>query len=170
MAVENRTAAVILAVYDAEEPAREALNQLKAMEKEGTIDLIEAALVTKSAEGKIHVTDTADVGTKKGTKRGLIIGGVVGLVFPPSIIAGALGGGAIGAMYGHFRDKGFSNKELEAAGEELQPGQTGFIAVMDDHLVEKVTQGLEGYTKLEKHLLDSEASAAVFVTTEESSS
>jgi uncharacterized membrane protein len=164
MAEENPTvAAVIVAVYSSEAQAKEALNQLKAMNKQETIDLLEAATVTKNDEGKIHVTDTADVGTKKGTKRGAVIGGIVGLVFPPSIIAGAVGGGAIGALYGHFRDKGISNKELEKAGAELDPGQTGLIAVVEDRIADKVAQGLEGYAKLDKYLLNSEVSAAVFV-------
>src|SRR5947209_1887838 len=109
MADESQTAAVILAVYSSEDEAKTALQQLGTMQREGTIELIEAASVTKDAEGKIHVTDTADVGTKKGTKRGAVIGGVVGLIFPPSIIAGAIAGSAVGALYGHFRDKGFSN-------------------------------------------------------------
>jgi uncharacterized membrane protein len=170
MTVENQTAVVIVAVYSSEDEAKGALNQIEEMKKQGTIDLIEAASVTKDQGGKIHVTDTADVGTKKGTKRGLVIGGVVGLIFPPSIIAGALGGGAIGALYGHFRDKGFSNKELEAAGAELQPGQTGVIAVAVDRVSDQVAKALQGYEKLDKHLLSADESAAVFVTSEGESS
>src|SRR5690349_7899204 len=132
MAAETKTAAVILAVYTSEAQAKEALNQIEEMKKQGTIDLIEGATVTKDDKGKVHVIDTADVGTKKGTTRGAVIGGIVGLIFPPTIIAGALGGGVVGALYGHFRDKGFSNKELEQAGAELEPGQTGVIAVVVD--------------------------------------
>src|SRR5947209_1466939 len=123
MATENQTAAVILAVYSSEDDAKAALQQLDTMQAQGTIQLIEAACATKDMDGKIHVTDTADVGTKKGTKRGLVAGGIVGLIFPPSIIVGALAGSAVGAIYGHFRDKGFSNKELAQAGEDLKPGQ-----------------------------------------------
>jgi uncharacterized membrane protein len=167
MAEENQTAAVILAVYSSEEQSREALNQLKEMAKQGTIDLIEAATVSKDRDGKIHVTDTADPGSRKGTTRGVIIGGVVGLIFPPSIIVGALGGGAIGALYGHFRDKGFSNKELEESGAALEPGQTGVIAVLVDRFADRVAQGLEGYAKLDKHLLNAEESAAIFASSTE---
>jgi uncharacterized membrane protein len=167
MATDYKTAAVILAIYSSEEQSKEALNQLKEMEKQGTIDLLEAATVTKDKDGKIHVTDTADLGTKKGTTRGAVIGGVVGLIFPPSIIVGALGGGAIGALYGHFRDKGLSNKELEESGATLEPGQTGVIAVVVDRFVDQVAQGLEGYAKLDKHLLSADESAAVFVASEE---
>jgi uncharacterized membrane protein len=167
MAAESKNAAVIVAVYASESQAKDALNQLENMKKEGIIDLIEAASVTKDSGGKVHVTDTADLGAKKGVTRGAVIGGVVGLIFPPSIIAGALGGGAIGALYGHFRDKGLSNKELEEAGAELEPGQTGVIAVMVDKVADEVAKALKGYEKLDKYLLPAEESAAVFITSEE---
>ena|SRR5947209_1750823 len=161
MTTNSQTAAVVLAVYPSEAQSRDALTQLQTMEGQGTIDLIEVAIVTKDEAGKIHVLDTADVGTRKGSRRGLIAGAVVGLIFPPSIIAGAIGGGAAGALYGHFRDKGFNNKELAQAGEDLQPGQSGVIAVLVDRFVAQLEQGLEGYAKLNKTLLDADASAAV---------
>jgi uncharacterized membrane protein len=165
MASDSTRAAVIVAVYPSEDETKAALKQLQDMARQGTIDLLEAASVTKDMDGKIHVKDTADLGTKKGTRRGAIIGGVMGLIFPPSIIVGALAGGGVGALYGHFRDKGFSNTELAQAGEELEPGQSGLIAVMVDKFVDQVAQGLEGYAKLDKTLLDADASAAVLAET-----
>lgn len=169
MTTQSQTAAVIVAVYSSEEQSKDALKQLQDMNREGIIDLIEAAVVTKDDNGKVHVRDTADVGTRKGTRRGVIAGAVVGLIFPPTIIAGAVSGGAIGALYGHFRDKGFSNKELAQAGEDLQPGQSGMIAVFVDTFLPKVEEGLEGYQKLYKSMLDADASAAVIAESAKSS-
>jgi uncharacterized membrane protein len=165
MASQSTRAAVIVAVFSSEDETKAALKQLQDMSRQGTIELLEGASVTKDTEGKIHVTDTADLGTKKGTTRGAAIGGVVGLIFPPSIIVGALAGGGIGALYGHFRDKGISNKELEQAGDELEAGQSGLIAVVVDRFVDQVAQGLEGYAKLNKTLLDADASAAILAET-----
>jgi hypothetical protein len=59
-----------------------------------------------TADGKVKIEETADPSGKTWGKRGAIAGGVVGLIFPPSMIAGALVGGAGGGIWGKFRDTG----------------------------------------------------------------
>jgi uncharacterized membrane protein len=161
---QQQKAAVIVALYPGKDDAAMAMAQLKEMAKHHMIELAEAATVYKNFDGKIYVTDTADIGTGKGSRRGLVIGGVVGLVFPPSIVVGALAGGGVGALYGHFRDKGMNRSELEQIGKALEPGQAALIAVVTETFVDQVKAGLEGYSKLESHLLDAEESATVAAT------
>ena len=157
----NETAAVIVAVYADKDEAEAALSQLREMQKEHLISLLEAAVVYKNLDGKIFVSDTADPGTKKGTAAGVVVGGILGVIFPPSIIVSAIGGGAVGALYGHFSDKGMRNSELERAGNDLQPGQAGLIAVVIDRFADQIKTGLAGYAKLDSYLLDAESSATV---------
>ena len=57
------------------------------MHREGSIDLIDAAVIVRGADGKVRFEETADPSGKKWAKRGAIAGGVVGLIFPPSMIA-----------------------------------------------------------------------------------
>ena len=155
------TAAVIVAVYPLKDQADMALKHLDVMRKSGLIELIEAATVHKDFDGKIQVDDSADLGTGRGTRRGLVIGGVIGLIFPPSILVGAIGGSAVGALYGHFRDKGWSNAELTRAGDDLEAGQAGLIAVVVDKFLQQVRDGIDGYAKLDSYLLDADASATI---------
>ena len=61
--------------------------------------------------------ETADPSGKKWAKRGAIAGGLVGLIFPPSIIGTALVGAAGGGIWGKVRDKGFRDEDLKAIGE-----------------------------------------------------
>ena len=155
---------VIVAAYSVKDDAELALKQVEGMTEEHDIGLMEAAAIYKNPDGKIFVTDTAGLGAGKGAKRGLIVGGVVGLLFPPSVVIGALGGGAAGAIYGHFRDKGVSNKELEQAGEDLQAGQYGLVTVVTESCADRVKESLASCEKLDSYRLDPEASKTVLTS------
>ena len=90
---------VFIAAYGSEDGANAALKDFRAMDREGSIELIDAAVAVHTADGKVKIEETADPSGKTWGKRGAIAGGVVGLIFPPSIIAGALVG-APGAASG----------------------------------------------------------------------
>ncbi len=137
------------------------------MDKAGSIEVIDAAIIAKDMEGKVTVVETAELTPKKGAGRGAIIGGVLGLIFPPSIIAGALLGGAIGALVGKFTDKGlFENTALKEAAEELPEGSSAIVAVVEDKWVQQMATAVEGYEKLASHALDAEFAADLMVVGE----
>jgi uncharacterized membrane protein len=166
---DSQTVEVFVAVYSDPAEAKSALVQLENMHKEKLIDLLDAATVLKDENGKIHVKETANH-TKSDTGKGLAIGAVFGIIFPPSIIASAIVGGAAGGLFGHFTQKGFGKKDLSEAGQELDPGQTGLIAIAVDRFADQVKKGMEGYSKLTEHLLDADAAEAVTATATPSAS
>ena len=163
----NETLEVFVAAFKTEEQAGAALKDLRAMDREGSIDLIDAAVVVHGADGKVHFEETADPSGKKWAKRGAIAGGLVGLIFPPSIIAGAVVGGAAGGVWGKVRDKGFKDEDLKAVGESLEPGTSAIIAIAQDRVIERLEKGLEGYQKLARHAVSAEAAAAIEAELEE---
>ena len=116
---------VFVAAYQSEDAAGAAFKDFRALDREGSIELIDAAVTVHTAEGKVKIEETADPSGKKWGKRGAIAGGLAGLIFPPSIIAGALVGGAGGGVWGKVRDKGFKDEDLKAIGESLPPGKLG---------------------------------------------
>ena len=83
----NEQVEIFIATYGNESQAGEALKDFRAMDLEGSINLIDAVVVVHDAEGKVHFKETADPSGKKMAKRGAIAGGLVGLIFPPAIIA-----------------------------------------------------------------------------------
>src|SRR3954453_1112234 len=113
---------VFVAAFDNESQAGTALNDFKAMDREGSIKLIDAAVVVHGTDGKVTFEETADPRGKKMGKRGAIAGGLGGLIFPPSIVVGAVVGGAGAGVWGRIRDKGFKDEELKEIGESLEPG------------------------------------------------
>jgi uncharacterized membrane protein len=157
---------VFIAAYQSEEAAGAALKDFRAMHREGSIELIDAAVAVHTADGKVKIEETADPSGKKWGKRGAIAGGLVGLIFPPSIIVGAVVGGAGGGIWGKLRDKGFKDEDLKAIGESLPPGSSAIIAIAEDHVVEQLQRGLEGYQRIARHALSADAAAQIVATGE----
>ena len=149
---------VIAAFYRNETEAGEMLAQLKQMDKDGTVDIIDAAVMVKAEDGrKLKVNETAELTAKKGGVRGALVGGVLGIIFPPSILAMAAVGAAAGAAFGHFTDQGFDNNLLKEIGENLPPGGSCIVAVVEETWLAKLSTALEGYVDLARYALDAEA-------------
>ena len=54
------TVEVFVAAFGNEDEADAAVKDFKAMDREGTIELIDAAAIVHSADGKVHFKETAD--------------------------------------------------------------------------------------------------------------
>jgi len=158
---ENQVLEVVVATFSDETGAYDSLDELKSMEKAGAIELIDAAVVVRKADGKVHYEETADPSGKTWAKRGAVAGGLVGLIFPPSIVVGAAVGGATGGLWGKVRDKGFKDDELKEIGESLSPGSSAILAIAADKVVEQLIKGLEGYERLSRQVMSADASAIV---------
>ena len=158
---------VFIASFDNEYQAKQVLDDFKSMHREGSIDLIDAAVVVRNADGKVHYEETADPSGKKWAKRGAIAGGLVGLIFPPAIIASAVVGGGAGGIWGKVRDKGFKDDDLKSVGESMDPGTSAIIAIAEDHVIERLEKGIEGYDRIARHTVSAEAAVAITADLEE---
>ena len=161
------TVEVFVATYATEDGAAAAAKDFQAAEREGAIDLIDAAVIVHTADGKVKIEETADPSGKKWAKRGAIAGGVVGLIFPPSIIVSAVVGGGAGGVWGKIRDKGFKDEDLKQIGNSLPPGSSAIIAVAEDRMVEQLERALDGYDRIAKHAVSAEAAAAIVAEVED---
>jgi len=147
---------LLAASFSDQNTAKQCLDQLKRMEKDGTIDLLDAAVMVKQADGKIKVDEIKELTPRKGRRRGAVIGGIFGAIFPPTILVSAIAGAVAGGALGRFTDQGMKNDELKAIGEELKPGQSAIIAIVEDRWIEQFTSAIEGYERLSRLSMDAD--------------
>jgi len=159
---------LFVAVFATEQEAGATLKDFKAMDREGSIELIDAAAIVHGADGKVRFEETADPSGRKWAKRGALAGGVVGLIFPPSIIGAAAVGAAGGGIWGKVRDKGFKDEDLKQLGESMSPGTSAIIAIAEDRMLERLQNGIEGYQRISRHALSADASAQIIAEVETS--
>lgn len=133
---------VIVAAFDSENGAEEALHDLKEVKKEGLIGIRNAAVLWKDDKDKLRFKETADMRGGKGAVVGGVIGGVVGLIFPPSVLATAAVGAAVGGLSAKLRDSGFPDERLRRIGEGLKPNTSALIAVIEHDWVRQVEDEL----------------------------
>jgi len=150
---------LIAASFSDQYTANQCLDRLKRMDKDGTIDILDAAVLVKQPDGKLKINEVKELTPKKGRRRGAVIGGIVGAIFPPSILVSAVVGAVAGGVLGRFTDQGMKNDELKEFGEELKPGQSAIIAVIEDTWIEQYTRAIEGYERLSRMSVDAEDAA-----------
>jgi uncharacterized membrane protein len=152
---------IMFAVYGSEDGAAGAVESLKAMDKAKTIDIIDAATLVKDADGNASVKQESLPSVKKGLGVGALIGGAVGLIFPPSIIASAAIGAGLGAGGAKIAKSALESDDLKQAADSLDPGSSAFIAVVENTWVAQVQDTIAGYQSLAEHTLDAEASGII---------
>ena len=154
---------MLAAVYPDRAHAEVILDMLERMHHANTITLLDAALVTKDDQGKITTEETKELTTRKGAKRGALITGAFGLIFPPSLIGSVIAGGAIGALAGRFRDTGIKNDQMHELADRLDSGKAALIALAENDSVLKVKQALVGYEgTLVNEVIDEETARALY--------
>ena len=136
---------IYAACYDSEEMAREDLEAFQEAASVGAVGRYDTAILTKTAEGKVKV-EKHGTQAKSGGWKGAVAGGIVGLLFPPSILAGALTGAAAGGIAGKLWG-GMSRSDLRDLGEVLDYGQNGLVIVGESTLDEFVEKTLKRATK-----------------------
>jgi len=154
-----------LAAYDNEDDARLDYDALLELHAAGVVGTYDAALVTKDAEGKVHV-HKHEKPTQHGAWTGIGVGAVVGILFPPSIIASAVVAGTAGGVIGHLW-RGMSRSDVKELGELLDSGEAGLIVIGRSKLEQtlqrefrRANRQVEKQLKVESKELEKELAAA----------
>lgn len=132
---------VIVAAFKDIDGASNALKTLQDAKREKFIIIEDAAVITKDANGKVKIKDTADMSAGKGATIGAIAGGVIGLLAGP-VGWVALGGGVIGGLAAKLHDSGFPDDQLKQLSAGLTPNSSALVAVIDHAWVAEVEREL----------------------------
>jgi len=129
---------LIVAAFKDEKAAKQALSALKQKQKEKVIKIDNAAVLHKDDKGKLHIQETSDMGGGKGAALGGVAGAAIGLIAGPALLVPAAVGALVGGLTAKLRDSGFSDARLQSLGENLKPGSSAIVAVVEHTWVNQV--------------------------------
>ncbi|OCO98280.1 MULTISPECIES: DUF1269 domain-containing protein [unclassified Ensifer] len=135
---------LIVVGFDTPDEADKVLVKLAGLKKEYLIDLEDAVVVVRDAEGKVHLKQSLNltaVGATSGLLSGSIWGGLVGLLFLNPLagfaIGGALGAGA-GALSGSLTDYGIDDEFIKSLGNTIPNNSSALFILVRKVQPEKV--------------------------------
>jgi uncharacterized membrane protein len=133
---------VIVAAFQDEGAAKEALKTLKALKREKLIGIQNAAILRKDEKGKIHIKETADMGGGKGSVIGGVGGAAIGVIAGAALVVPMAVGALVGGLSAKLRDSGFADERLKTLGEGLKPGTSAIVAVVEHTWVQQVEDAI----------------------------
>ena len=142
---------LFLGVYGDPAVACDDLEVVRDLHATGVIGTYDAAIAVKDSDGSVHI-DKWEKPTQHGAWWGIGAGAVVGILFPPSLLAAGAVGGVTGGVIGHFHG-GMSRKDVHELGELLDSGEACLIVIGKDKLEETLAKAdLKAQKTVEKQL------------------
>jgi uncharacterized membrane protein len=139
---------LVVVGFDNVTDADRVLSQLARLQKEYLVDLEDAVVAIRAADGKLNLKQSVDLvgtGAAGGGLWGAMWGSVVGLLFLNPLLGlvagGALGAGA-GALSGSLADYGINDDFIRKISETLQPNTSALFVLLRKVQPEKVLNEL----------------------------
>ena len=140
--------AVIVAAFANEDAAFSVYEDLQDAEATGGLG-IEGVLVIKTDdEAKVKIQKMTDHSTKTGAKWGAVGGVLLGIFFPPSILAATVGTAAVGGVLGKLRQEWHKSEAGAALTGALGPNESGILALVKAGDVDAVKAKMPQATKV----------------------
>ncbi len=137
------TTQLIVAAFNKEGGAEEALSKLKDSKKEKLVDIQAAVAIRKDTDGVIHYQDVG-LTPAKGAAGGVILGSVLAVLTGGTVLAlgaiGALIGGIVGKKK---RESHLSADRINQIVASLNPGSSAIIAVLDQESAQEMEAEFE---------------------------
>ncbi|WRH68659.1 MAG: DUF1269 domain-containing protein [Planktothrix sp. GU0601_MAG3] len=134
---------LIAIAYDDEYKAEEVRLTLIKLQKEHLIELEDAAVIVKNAEGKVKLNQAIDL-TTAGAVSGGFWGLLIGTLFLSPLLGAAVGAAA-GAASGALSDIGVDDDFMKSLGETLQPKTSALFVLVRKVTPDKVLEEIAPY-------------------------
>ena len=137
--------------FDGMHTADEVLNKLRSLQKEYLIDLEDACVVEREANGKVYIKQAVNLtalGAAAGGSRGALWGTLVGLLFlnPLAGMAiGAITGAGAGALSGSLAQYGIRDDFVKKLSETIPAGSSALCILFKSVNEDKVLPEIEPY-------------------------
>jgi uncharacterized membrane protein len=136
--------------------ADQAIGTLEALDKQGLINLIDAATVSWQQDAKKPKTRQLHHLVRPRAARGAFWGALFGIIFAVPV-AGVAVGAAAGALSGKMRDVGIDDDFITAARAQITPGTSALFLMSSDAMTDKVKEVFDK-TAVRPHLIESNLS------------
>jgi uncharacterized membrane protein len=128
--------------FPTEAKAEEVRQKLLAMQKEYLVEIGDAVIAVKDAQGHIKLNQMINT-TAAGAVGGAFWGALIGLIFLMPL-AGAAVGAASGAIGGALTDLGINNQFMKDTAAAIQPGTAALFVLARKVTADKVLEALKG--------------------------
>ncbi|PWB91119.1 hypothetical protein C5688_07760 [Methylocystis sp. MitZ-2018] len=133
---------LLVIAFPSEEKAEEVRQKLFTMQKEYLIELGDAVVAVKNADGAIKLNQLFNT-TALGGVSGAFWGALIGLIFMMPLAGAAIGAGA-GAVSGALTDFGIDDKFMKDVAAAVPPGGAALFLLVRKMTTDKVLEGLKG--------------------------
>jgi len=137
---------LILIGYPDEDTAESVWRELVALQHDYLVDLEDAAVIRRDANGKLHITTPAHHTARWGALSGVFWGVVIGLIFffPLAPLVG-IDGGLVGAAMGKAEDLEIRDDFKSRVQELVKPGTSAVFVLLRKVTVDKFLEALKPY-------------------------
>lgn len=137
--------------FDGVGAADDVLTKLRGMQKEHLVDLEDACIVIRDADGKAQVKQALNLtalGAASGASSGMLIGALAGLlILNPlaGMAVGGLAGAGFGALSGSMADYGINDAFIKDLGETIPNGSSALFLLVKSSTPDKVLPEIEPF-------------------------
>lgn len=148
---------LLVMAFDSADAAARARAAVRRLQEQGAVSLIDAAVLTSDATGKVEVDNELSRDVKIGAGIGALLGALFMFFFPfVGIAIGAAGGALVGASL----DRGVDQKFVDDVKDSLKPNSSALFLVVGNRDLNALRAALDSqdgriiHTTLDEGLAD----------------
>lgn len=145
---------LLVADFSEKHLALEAYTDLREAADASRLKIEGAFVLVKDENGELTIEQATDLRTRRGLRWGLVAGAVVGVFFPPSLLASLAVGGALGAGVGRLRHNRFAGEFADELAEVVEPGHSGLVMLVSDPAMVELQKALAKADKIVQKAVD----------------
>lgn len=145
---------LLIADFSEKHLALEAYTDLREAAEVDRLRIEGAFVLVKDEDGELTIEEATDLRTRRGLRWGLAAGAIVGLFFPPSLLASLAVGGAVGAGVGRLRHNRFAGEFAEELSAAVEPGHSGLVMLVSDPAMVELQKALAKADKIVQQAVD----------------
>jgi uncharacterized membrane protein len=135
--------------FDGMSAADEVLNRLRGLKAQHLLDLEDAVVVERDADGKVHMkqaVNLARLGATSGGLSGALWGTLVGLLFLnplAGMVIGASAGAGAGALSGSLMDYGVNDDFVKQLSQTIPDNSSALFVLVREVTLDKVVAEIQ---------------------------